>query len=227
VTLEPRPLPEYLRVDRGGRSALVNPNFAPHLTVALLEHRRAVRFAETPAGRVEFRPCRRRGAVGALFGEGFVGINGPVREFTLHREAYARGVDTPLPVGVIWRHLGPFVLGAIATLDVDAVDLIELTRSDRKPDLLDFAACGRAICSMHAAGFVHADLQLRNLLARNGRAWIVGFAGARIVSEVGRVHARANFLRLKKSFQRRRLPILFFDAVRDAYEAAGGVKIPL
>jgi tRNA A-37 threonylcarbamoyl transferase component Bud32 len=80
---------------------------------------------------------------------------------------------------------------------------------------------------MHAAGFVHADLQVKNLVVHDGAAWVIDFDRARIVSEVGRVHARQNFLRLRRSFQKRALPIAYFDAIREGYQAAGGVTIPL
>ena len=237
MTLESRLLPEYTRIDHGGASALVHPDFAAHATAALFENagrrqtgyagRAAIDAIDTPQGTVLVRQCLRGGMFGKVLGDRFIAVNRPRRELELHCEAYRRGVHTVLPVAAMWSRSGVVLRGSYATLRIDADDLLLLCTGQEKPSEADLAACGRAICSMHAAGVLHADLQIKNLLARAGHGWVIDFDKATLVSEVGLVHARQNFLRLKRSFQKRGIPIGYFDAIRESYEGAGGVKIPL
>jgi 3-deoxy-D-manno-octulosonic acid kinase len=237
VTLAPRQLPEYTRIDRGGWTARVHPDFATHVSIALFEGsgRRAsgrmgraeIDAIDTPMGTVLVRRCLRGGMLGPILSDRYFFMNRPLHELTMHREAYRRGVNTVLPVAAMWKRSGAVVRGSIATLKVDADDLLALCAGGNRPADADLAACGRAIQSMHEAGLIHADLQMKNVLARDGQGWVIDFDKAKFVSEVGLVHARQNFLRLKRSFQKHAIPIGYFDAVREAYEAAGDVKIPL
>jgi 3-deoxy-D-manno-octulosonic acid kinase len=235
VNLEPRPLPGYQRIGRAGRYALVHPDFAAHITAALFDGqgmratdytgRSAIQSIDTPGGTVLIRSCLRGGFFGKFLDDRYLFANRPRHELEVHCEAWRRGVHTVLPVAATWQQSGPVVRGSIATLQVDADDLLALAERRDRPPEADLAACGRAICSLHAAGIIHGDLQIKNLLARNGEAWVIDFDKARIVSEVGGVHARENLLRLKRSFQKRNLPIAYFDAIRDAYEGAGGASL--
>lgn len=235
--IEPRELPKYQRIERGGRAALVHPDFAAYVTSALFDGagvrssghtgRAEMQAIDTPSGTVLIRRCLRGGKFGPLLRDRYFVINRPRQELDVHCEAYRRGVHTVLPVAAIWKRTGAVVRGSIATRKVDAEDLLALCGGSGRPAEDDLAACGRAIQSMHAAGVIHADLQLKNVLSRDGEAWIIDFDKAEVVSEVGLVHARQNFLRLYRSFQKHLLPIGYFDAIRESYEAAGGVKIPL
>jgi 3-deoxy-D-manno-octulosonic acid kinase len=235
MNLEPRDLPEYERIDRSGTSVEVHPDFATHLRAAFLEGEGArpselegrglIHAVDTPGGTVLIRRCLRGGVLGPMLNDRYFLFNRPREELHLHRLAYTRGVHTVLPVGAMWTRSGAIVRGALATLKVEACDLRALVESGERPAERDLAACGRAIRSMHAAGFVHADLQMKNILVGDGKAWVIDFDRARVVSDVGRLHARNNFLRLRRSFQKLDLPMLYFDAIRDAYEAAGGHSV--
>lgn len=236
MTPKPRALPEFVRVDRAGQSAVIHPDFEAYMVRALFDGQGAVpsehrgrgtlQSCETPQGKVLIRPCLRGGLFGGLLGDRYLLLNRPIQELTVHRRIYTLGVPTVLPVAAIWRRTGPIVRGSFATLEVDAEDLLaHLTRQD-KPNGASLTACGRAIQAMHAVGILHADLQLKNLLVHGPEAWIIDFDKAQFVTEVGYVHARENFLRLKRSFQKHNIPLLYFDQIRESYVAAGGAEIP-
>ncbi len=236
MILEPRSIPEFVRIEGSGQSALVHPDFADHVAPALFDESRlqptayfgrgVIRSLETPHGTVLVRQCRRGGDLKNLFRDKYLLHNRPRQEIELHREAYARGVHTVLPVGACWSRSGVFFRGSVATLKVDADDLYHKVKQGGGALPEELAACGRAIRSMHAAGVLHADLNMKNLLVHGSEAWVIDFDKGRIVSDVGNVHARANFLRLRRSMVNH-ANILMFDAIVEAYEAAGGVPIPL
>lgn len=235
MILGPRFIPEFVRIERGGQHALLHPDFADYIAPALFDESRlqptayfgrgVIRSIDTPRGTVLVRQCRRGGDLKKLFRDKYVFHNRPRQEIELHREAYARGVHTVLPVGVCWSRSGVFFRGSIATLKVDADDLYYKVKKGNGATPEELAACGRAIRSMHAAGVLHADLNMKNLLVHGSEAWVIDFDKGRIVHDVGNVHARANFLRLRRSMIKH-ANILMFDTIVEAYEAAGGVRIP-
>ena len=236
MKLEPRAIPDYVRIDRRGTSALVHPEFAVALSPAIFDGeglrptgyvgRSAIQSVDTPNGTVLIRQCRRGGALRNILRDKYLLHNRPRAELSVHREAYRLGVATVLPVAVVWKRTGPLFSGSIATLQVEATDLRRRMSEEGGVSPAELAACGRAIWSMHAAGIVHADLNTMNLLVRGDEAWVIDFDKSHIVTEVGRLHARDNFLRLRRSMLKHGV-VLHFDSIVEAYEAAGGVKIPL
>jgi len=147
--------------------------------------------------------------------------NRPRQELEVHCEAYRRGVATVLPVAAVWHQQGPSFRGAIATLRVEGIDLWHKIVEQGGATDEELAACGRAIWTMHAAGILHADLNMKNLLVRGNEAWVIDFDRGRVVSEVGKIHARDNFMRLKRSIVKH-ANLLDLDKILEAYVAAGG-----
>jgi tRNA A-37 threonylcarbamoyl transferase component Bud32 len=66
------------------------------------------------------------------------------------------------------------------------------------------SAVVKAVASMHDAGIVHADLNLKNILLRTEgwpfRAWVIDFDKAAMVAEVDFQTRIDNLLRLERSF---------------------------
>jgi hypothetical protein len=120
------------------------------------------------------------------------------------------GVSTPAVLGVGWRRiLGPFHAHAIITRAVlQAQNLYEAAREDapwrRRRVVLEKSA--DLIRAMHDAGFVHADLNVTNLLIGRGgdgdRALIVDLDGGRFRRIVGIGERYANLARLLRSYEK-------------------------
>ena len=201
------PLDAFVRVDRGGRTTLVHPEYAREVADALLDGvgcepagvagRDAVhRFSYTDGTGI-MRRYRRGGAVRFVLRESYFLVNRPLRELRVHHEAYAKGLPVPVPLGVMWEQRGPYVRGAIATQRIDAETLLDaLQRPDTEAEL---RAAGAAVRAMHDAGLYHADLQVRNVLVAGDEAYIIDLDNGRwrVMTRSRRLR---NLQRLQRSF---------------------------
>ncbi len=223
---ERRELPEFVRVERGRRVALVHPDFIPQVSNALLDGAGAwssdlagrvdLLQVSTPTGDVLIREYLRGGMVARFLRDAYVLDNRPRRELEAHSHAWRSGVPTVMPVGAMWINLGLAYRGAYATLRADAVDLLNYLQSHSDPDPALLASCGNAICAMHRAGLYHADLQLKNILVGGREGFIIDFDNARVATVTPHMAAR-NLARLRRSFVKRGLALNTFDAIAEAY----------
>jgi len=134
---------------------------------------------ELPGGRgvrAVVRFYRHGGLSGVLFGGWFAGPSRAERELRIALGAATKGVPTVRPLAAVtYRTLGLFYRALLVTEEVegasDLVAFVEDTASD--PDRAgDRRAASRAVAHavrrMHDAGFVHADLNLKNVLVAPG-----------------------------------------------------------
>ena len=223
MTPAARELPDFVRVVRRNRVALVHPDFMPDLADALLDGRGVspaglsgrseMGLCTTHRGDALIRPYRRGGMIAKILGDRYVMRNRPQEELAIHCGAWRAGVPTVMPLGALWERSGIFVRGSFATLKADAVDLLTYLQGRPDPDPEVLAACGRAIRSMHRLGIWHADLQVKNILVRGKEALLIDFDGAGPIL----ANASANLSRLRRSFSKRGLPVSAFEAIVDAY----------
>lgn len=226
---ESRGLPGYVQTEQEGRTAVVHPQFHPKITEALLggtgcvEAHRGGRGGllrcETERGPVLIRQYLRGGFIRHFLRDRYLLVNRPRRELDVHRHAYEAGVPVPLPVGAVWERRGIWYRGAFATLEIEARDLLAVLESESANTGAALEACGAAIRAMHDAGIVHGDLQVKNLLAENGQAWVVDFDKARRMRRVGQAEAMANLERLRRSFLKRGLDLSHFERIVESYGA--------
>lgn len=220
-------LPEFTRVERGKRVALVHPACVPTLSDALLdgkgataagiEGRTTLLRCEIPFGSALIRPYRRGGAMAKLLGDRFVFSNRPRWEFMLHSHLWKASVPTVMPLGVMWERSGVFTRGAYATLELQTPNLLDYLRTHPEPDLAYLAECGRTIHAMHRAGVLHGDLQVKNILVTPHTGLVLDFANA---SPYGRLFPRRDLKRLKRSFIKQGLPLAAFAQIQQAYDAS-------
>lgn len=223
-------LPEFVRVERNGRVALVHPEYRDAVADALLEGkgcqasghigRGTLQRFPYDAGTAVLRRYRRGGFIRHFLKETYLFVNRPLRELEVHRAAYDAGLSVPMPLGVSWDRRGPLFRGAIASAELDAVHLLDFLKQPgaNLDETLD--SCGAAIRRMHEAGIVHADLQIRNILLKNGQAYLIDFDNARrkrIVSSRGR---DKNLDRLRRSFERTGVSLEYFKAIETGYARA-------
>ncbi len=152
------------------------------------------------------------GTLGPLLGVRFLSQSRMVDELRASLHAHAVGVPTALPVGVRIesRAFGLVVAHFISEALPDTANLLEVCRTACANGGLSPATRGKlaralasAVATMHNAGIVHADLNLKNLLCRlrpgEASAYVVDFDKARVRSKVDFKARAANLRRLARS----------------------------
>ncbi len=114
------------------------------------------------------RHARHGGLLAPLLGDVFVGRPRFYREAALSRRLAEGGVRTPAVLAGVRYAFGPGHRADVATERVAGTDLVELFYGDHPPEgkarAAVLEAMGRLIRRLHDLGYVHPDLQLRNLL---------------------------------------------------------------
>jgi len=114
------------------------------------------------------RHARHGGLLAPLLGDVFLGRPRFYHEAELSRRLADGGVRTPAVLAGVRYRAGPLHRADVATEQVPGPDLVEVFFGDRPPAgpartaALD--ALGRLVRRLHDLGWVHPDLQLRNLL---------------------------------------------------------------
>ena len=124
-----------------------------------------VTLGSTPA---VVRHARHGGFLAPLLGDRFAGRPRFYREVALSRRLAGDGVRTPdVLAGVRYRAV-PGYRADVATEQVAGVDLVEVFFGEQppagSPRVAALEALGRLVRRLHDLGYVHPDLQLRNLL---------------------------------------------------------------
>ena len=220
----------FVKISRGGSRALVREEWAGTIAAALLDGEGCVRVDKGGRASLErfsfedgwglIRTGRRGGLVGRVLKDAYFLRNRALRELRLHTRLYESGLAMPEPLGAVWRRNGPWFRGAIATREVDATDLLSYLQGD--PSGIDetLARCGKLIRQMHEMGVFHADLQVRNILVGADAVYLVDFDKARVLSRLSALHTARNLLRLRRSFEKNRLPLDHFERVCEGYGIA-------
>ena len=135
----------------------------------------------------------------------------PFAELTVTVAAKERGLATPdvLAALVSWG-LGPWYRGWLVTRELaGAQDLWAWLRQDFAAEVKQILLqeVGRSLYFMHRSGIDHADLNLRNILVRNGESspeiYFIDFDRARLFpGPVPGFRARQNVRRLSRSLNK-------------------------
>jgi len=123
--------------------------------------------------RAVFRPYRRGGLLRWLTRNKLFGAARPFRELEVVESARARGVPTAAVLAVRVDRIAPFLYeGEMVTEELEeAPDVGQWLRRGAPAPAMRRAmvrALGEAVAQLHAAGVIHPDLHLRNLLVRAG-----------------------------------------------------------
>ena len=155
------------------------------------------------------RHARHGGLLAPLLGDLFWGAPRFYREAELSRALGSARVRTPaLLAGVTYR-AGPCHRADVVTAAVDGVDLVELFYGPSAPAgaARDAAlgAIGALVRRLHDAGFVHPDLQLRNVLVRGAasprpEAWLLDVDTCRPIRSDGDADRARNLDRFYRSW---------------------------
>lgn len=165
-----------------------------------------VRYDLAGVGPVVLKRMHRGGLAAALWRGRFIGAGRLVRNLTVADEAVRRGVPTAAPVA-LWLRAGPPGLyrSWLAVREISgATDLLTALGSERPPGEPALRGAIAAVRRMHDAGVEHPDLNLGNVLFREGHGEVEGFVVDldRAVLRSGPLSAgrrRAAMLRLERS----------------------------
>jgi len=210
-----------------GQRALVREEWADAVAGALLEGRGCapagqggrgalLRF-EYPGGTGLIRRHLRGGVARHILRDAYLLHNRPLRELRLHAALYDEGLAVPQPLGAAWVRRGACFRGAIATAEVDAVDLRARGRSHGAAEAVLLRECGRLIRRMHDLGVAHADLQAGNILVGAEGPYLIDFDKAARRARLGRVQRARNLFRLRRSLEKNGLPADYFRLICEGY----------
>jgi 3-deoxy-D-manno-octulosonic acid kinase len=222
--------PDYDSWSFPGGAVLAHRSVAAPVTAALAQHPTLYEWAARQPGRdifhgrgetygvqlgdsrVVVRHARRGGALAGLLGDRYVGAPRFVREIGIACRLSNSGVATPrVLVGVMYRRL--LVHRAdVATERVDGTDLFTMffgkNPPQGEPRREIFRAVGTLVRKLHNAGFVHPDLQLRNVVVSplasrlSPLAWLLDVDTCRPISPRDEQSRRANLARFERSWDK-------------------------
>lgn len=225
---------DFVSVERRGRAAWVRAEWRDAIADALFEGAGCSPTTMGGRGTLErfvfaggnglIRKCLRGGVIRHFMRDRYLFDNRPLRELRLHAELYDAGLPTVQPLGAVWERQGPFYRGAVATLEVEAVNLLEYLRAEASSQAQEtIHACGRTIRQMHEMGVFHADLQLRNVLVSPEAVYLIDFDKARRMAGPAPLQCARNLLRLKRSFEKNAVDVRWFGTLCEGY---GGTAMP-
>lgn len=170
-----------------------------------------------PGGDGFLRVYRRGGAVRHVIRETYFLQNRALAELRVHHALQRAGLPVAPLLGAVWMRIGPGYRGAFATRALAGRSLLAALQAG--PVLkAELAACGALVRRMHDLGAFHADLNAANLFLAPGGPCVLDLDKARLTPRPLPEPLRArNLARLKRSFEKNRLPEAAFAAIFAAY----------
>lgn len=235
--------PEYDAWSLGAGGAVARRDVAGAVRSALATHASLYAWAAAQPGRIAFtgrgetygvvlggvgavvRHARRGGVMGPLLGDRYVGTPRFFREIAWSRRLAGAGIPTPAFLAGVWHRSRGVHRADVATARVAGSDLAAILFGDAPPAGAArgaiLRAVGRLVRRLHAAGVVHPDLQLRNVLVAGERpeAWLLDVDSCREAAGDGaRQRNLRRFYRSWEKWNRLRGPRLTAGD-REAFEA--------
>src|SRR6266850_650456 len=178
---------------RGGESLSATGGRAPVLLVS-----------EERIGEAVVRRYIHGGLLARWTRDQFWGPGRPLGELAASEHVRTRGIASPEILALyLLRAGGSFHRGCVVTRKISqSLNLGEWLRlGGREPGAWNplLREVARAVAGLHAAGCVHRDLNLSNLLVSPTGIWILDLDGARLQSAVRLRHRGWNLLRLYRS----------------------------
>ena len=226
-------LRDFVLRSHEAKRAMVREEWADDIAAALLEGRGCepaglggrgalLRFSYA-GGTGLIRRYLRGGVVRWVLRDAYVLHNRPLRELRLHVGLYDDGLSVPVPLGAVWERRGLCFRGAMATGEVDAVDLLAYLEGHGAGDGAVLRECGRLIRRMHDGGVFHADLQVGNILVGADGPYLIDFDKATRRAALDRVKRARNLFRLRRSLEKNGLAS---DCFRLIFEGYGDESLP-
>src|SRR5262249_32858738 len=144
---------------------------------------------------------RHGGALRAVLPDLFARTRRMLDDLAASERARAAAVPCAVVAGLILvRRAGPLWRGYLLTEEIPEAVTLDVALPVEGQDLA--AAAVRTVRALHDAGVLHRDLNLRNLLARNGEVYVIDLDGARVVPSPTPAQRFTNLSRLDRSYEK-------------------------
>lgn len=233
----------FIFLREGSKAACVREDGGPIIAGALLRNagcepagvggRGLLRRFPWENGHGLIRTYRRGGVARHLPGGFFLLQNRALRELEIHCFVFANGLPVPEPLGACWQRAGLWFGGAIATREIEAVNLfdrLEALAPRIQPDGVKFEvndghvklmrSCGGIFRRMHDLGVFHADLHAGNVLAASDGLYLIDFDKAVALPRLSRLQRAQNLFRFRRSLEKRGYPPELFEMLCEGYGPA-------
>ena len=159
--------------------------------------------------RAAVRHARHGGVLAPLLGDRFLGQPRFHREAALARLLADGGLRTPAVLAGVRYGAWPFHRADIATELIEGADLVSLFYGDRPPEggarVAVLEAVGHLVRRLHDLGYVHPDLQLRNVVVTGSRtpspvAWLIDLDTCRPMRGDAEAERARNLARFDRSW---------------------------
>jgi len=151
------------------------------------------------------RPNRHGGLLGRFLGDLYLDAERPHRELVLLWSLRRAGIPTLEPIASVTERRGPFFRGYLITEFLPgAIDLLRFlaARGDPKDRMAILRRAGENLRRLHDLGVFHADLQLENLLVREGEVYVIDLDRSRQRPPLPPSLRLKNLLRLLRSAEK-------------------------
>lgn len=216
--------PGYDAWSLGAGGAVARRDVAAAVRAALGTHASLYAWAAEQPGRTAFtgrgeaygvtlggvdavvRHARRGGFLGPLLGDRYAGPPRFFRELAWSRRLAEAGIPTPALLAGAWYRAGAVHRADVATARIPGRDLAAVVFGDAPPSgeprAAVLRAVGRLVRRLHDAGFVHPDLQLRNVVVAGDppAAWLLDVESCRHAGGAG--DRRRNVDRFYRSWEK-------------------------
>lgn len=147
-------------------------------------------YGVTMAGRrAVVRHARHGGLLAPLLGDRYRGRPRWAREMKISRDLQTDGIATPDVLAGVMYQSGSLHRADVATARVDGRDLAEIFFGANPPTGATRTAIlqqvGELVGKLYRVGFVHPDLQLKNVLMEGTKAWLLDVDTVRRMSGPG------------------------------------------
>lgn len=220
-------LDDYVKISSKGHKALVRGGLPDVVAAALIDCSGCTPAGSSGRGTVLRFPCGNRwgvirkylrgGVIRHFLSDSYLLHNRPLRELRLHDHVWRQGLPVPEPLGVCWQWRGPFLRGAIATVEIPARNLLDYLQAQPEQGVDAMRRCGELFRRMHDSGVWHADLQVRNVLVGEPDLYLIDLDNARLIPGMTRVQRARNLFRFRRSLEKNGLPLGLFDALCRGY----------
>ncbi len=150
------------------------------------------------------RHAHRGGLVAPFLGDRYLGTPRWVHEILVSERLRAEGVPVPEVLAAAAYPAGPWHRADVATARVPGRDLATIffegppPAPPRREAVL--RAAGRLVRRLHVAGWIHPDLQLRNVVVDDREAWLLDVDTCREAPDAA--SRRRNLLRFYRSWEK-------------------------
>jgi len=190
------------------RGLSLPPDLAENPERFLRDHGRAsgrgalARVEMAGGGALLLKKYRHGGLLRGVLPDVFAGSGRMLRDLAASERARSQGIPCAAVAGLILvRRAGPLWTGYLLTDEIAGARTLDEALAAGDAGTLAAEAV-RTVRRLHDAGVLHRDLNLKNLLVRNGEIFVIDLDGARLADSPTPARRFANLSRLDRSYEK-------------------------